>query len=252
MLEEITNNALFGYGLIFCRIGSALIFLPGLGEVYVSARARLGLAVLFTMISYPLLSSLFPPMPADSIELALYLASEVLVGTFFGLLIRILQTVMHITGMKIAFMSGLSTAMLFDTNQSTQGSVIGGFLSVAAITLIFTTDLHHVMIKSLFDTYQLIKVGEYDSIIKLSGLSIEFISETFLVAFKIAAPTIIIGLILYIAAGLMGRLMPTMQVFFVLVPVQIMIVFLFIAMSISIMLMVYIGFIEDKVIMLTN
>ncbi len=252
MLEEITNNALFGYALIFCRFGAALIFLPGLGEVYVTSRARLAMAILLTVIFYPLLSSTFPPMPKESVGLALYLAGEVVTGTFFGLLIRILQTVMHIAGMKIAFMSGLSTAMLFDTNQSTQGSVIGGFLSVAAITLVFTTDLHHVMLKALFETYQLIKVGEYRSLTMFSELSIDFISQTFFLAFKISAPTIIIGLVLYIAAGLMGRLMPTMQVFFVLVPVQVVSVFLFIAMSISVMLMVYISFVEDKILIFIN
>lgn len=247
MLEEIANNTLFGYGLIFCRFGSALLFLPGLGESYVSARARLALTILMAILFYPILSSQFPPMPAEPIEMSIVLAYEILVGLFLGLLIRILQTVMHVAGMKIAFMSGLSTAMLFDTNQSTQGSVIGGFLSVAAITLIFTSELHHVMIKAIFNTYNLIKVADYSKLDGFTEISIGFISETFLTAFKIAAPTVVIGLLLYLSAGLMSRLMPSMQVFFVLIPIQVGIVLLFMGLSVTAILMIYLNFIEDKI-----
>ncbi len=247
MIEEIANDALFGYGLIFCRFGSALLFLPGLGESYVSARARLGFAIILSILFYPILASVLPKMPSDSIEMTLIIASEIIIGLFFGLLIRILQSVMHIAGMKIAFMSSLSSATLFDTNQSTQGSVIGGFLSVAAITLIFTSGLHQVLIKALFDTYRIIKVNQFNYFQDFAEISIDYVSETFLIAFKVAAPTILIGLVLYLSAGLMSRLMPTMQVFFVLIPLQVASVIFIMGLSISAILMVYLNFIEEKI-----
>lgn len=250
MLQEITTDALFHYAVIFCRLGSIFLFIPGFGESYVATRARLSLAMISSLVFYPLLSENFPAMPEEILHIFLILLGEITIGLFIGLMMRLIQSVLHITGMKIAFMSGLSTATLFDANQSTQGSVIGGFLSVIGITLFFTTGLHHIVFSSFYESYEVFRPNQTLPFNGLAETSYRLLSEVFLIAFKISTPIIITGLMLYLAAGLMGRLMPSMQVFFVLLPIQILTGFLFLGLSISTMMLVYINFFEEQLIRL--
>lgn len=252
MFEELTNNALFHYAIIFCRLGAIFLFIPGLGESYVSPRIRLAFALMTCLVFYPLLQDSFPKMPVSLIKVFLILLGEITGGLFIGLMMRIIQSALHITGMKIAFMSGLSTATLFDANQSTQGSVIGGFLSVIGITLFFTTGLHHIVFSGFYESYQVFKPGFMPPLGGFAETSYRLLSDVFIVAFKISSPIIITGLMLYLAAGLMGRLMPSMQVFFVLLPVQVYVGFLFLGFSLSTMMLIYINFFEDKIISLFN
>ncbi len=249
-LTELSNNALFHYAIIFSRIGSVMLFIPGFGESYVSTRSRLGLALMLCLVLFPIVSPILPPMPGDMFMSFLILAGEVTTGIFIGLLMRIIQATLHIAGMKIAFMTGLSTATLFDANQSTQGSVIGGFLSVLGITLFFTSGLHHVVLKSFAESYSLIEAAKMPPLDDFVATMARTTGDSFLVAFKISAPVILVGTMLYLSAGLMGRLMPTMQVFFILMPIQIYVGFLFVGMALSSMMLVYINFFEDRLLQL--
>lgn len=228
-----------------------LLFVPGMGESYVTSRARLAIGLTVSAFLYPILYELLPQqIPNSLIEIAKILIFETTIGVFFGLLLRIIQASLHIAGMKIAYMSGLSTATLFDVNQSTQGSVIGGFLTVVGITLFFTTNLHHILIIGITESFSFLRVNGDLPTEDFAFLSFTFLSDAFLIAFKISAPVIIVGLMLYLVAGLMGRLMPNMQVFFVLLPVQIFIGFLFLGLSLSTFFLVYINFFEEKLLQL--
>jgi len=249
-LAELSNNAIFHYAIIFARIGSIMLFIPGFGESYVSSRSRLTIALAFGLVLFPLISPYLPPMPADIIILTLILGGEVVIGIFMGLLIRIIQSTLHIAGMKIAFMCGLSTATLFDANQSTQGSIVGGFLSVVGITLFFTAGLHHIVFKAIAESFMLIRTAEMPPLNDFVETMSRTVSDSFLIAFKVAVPIMIVGTLLYLGAGLMGRLMPTMQVFFILMPIQIYIGLLFIGISLSTTMLIYINFFEDKLLTL--
>jgi flagellar biosynthetic protein FliR len=252
LLQELTETALFHYALIFSRIGSLLIFVPGLGETYVSARSRLAIALTVSLIFYNPLRNLLPPIPEHVFTVALLILSEVVVGMFIGLIMRIVISALHMAGMKISYMSGMAAATLFDPNQNTQGSLIGGFLGIIGITLFFVSELHHVVFIALFDSYQLFKPATMPMFDDFAFFTYSTMSQAFFIAFKISSPIIIGGIILYLAAGLMGRLMPAMQVFFVLLPIQISGAFIFLALSLSIAMMVFIEFFEETLAKFLN
>lgn len=252
MVFDLTSNVLFSYSLIFARLGSALLFLPGMGETYVSARIRLAIALLICLIMYPSVSEILPKLPENPLMVFIYLLKEITVGIFIGLFSRILISAMHTAGMKISYMNGLSAAMLFDTNQSSQGSIVGIFLSIVAITLFFVTKLHHLTFYGIYESFITIPTTKPLPFEGFAQIIPKLISEVFMVSFKIASPIVIIGLFLYLASGLIARLMPNMQVFFVLIPIQIWISFFVIMGSISVMMLVFMNFYEEKLFLLIN
>lgn len=245
-LSYLTDNLIFQFALLVCRVGGVLMFAPGFSEAYVSARSRLALALCVSFILYPLMQSQLPVAHPEIFRNFLYLLAEITIGLYIGLYIRVMQAILHIVGMVIAFMTGLSSAMLFDANQSTQGSVIGGFLTLVGITLFFASGLHKYIIQGIYYSYTLFPVGGVPPMADFANSFGKIINDSFLVAFQISAPVIVVCTLLYLTAGLMGRLMPAMQVFFVILPLQIYIGFLFVALSFSAMFIAYINFYEDK------
>lgn len=212
----------------------------GIGEIYVSPRIRLMLGLAISFLMLPVLSPMLPNVPTSAISTFLLIAPEILIGLMIGGIARMLQAILHMAGMIIAFQSSLASALLFDANQGSQGSVFGNFLTLMGITLIFTTDLHHLLLMGVAHSFVVFEPGHFPPLNDFAHLATQVLSDGFKVAFAIASPLIIVGTLLYLGAGLLGRLMPNMQVFFVLIPVQIHISFVMMALTLSAMMMWYI------------
>ncbi len=245
-LETLTALAMFHYFLLFCRIGSAIMLMPGLGEGFVSPTIRAVLALLITLVVYLPLKNTLPPVQPDNLaQLTALVFGEIAVGLFIGGMMRLLLSLWHIAGMLIALQSGLASATLFDPNQGTQGAVIGVFLNIVAVTLIFATDGHHLMLMGIIDSYQTFVVGHLPPMGDFSDFAAKTLSSAFRQAFMIASPVMVVGLFMNVMAGIMARLMPSMQVFFIMMPIQILVSFIIMMVTISAGMMWYLRYFKD-------
>ena len=133
MLSQLVAADLFSLVLVFARIGSAIMLLPGFGEVYVSGRIRLIIALALTLVITPVVGTHLPDLPKGPLELFVLIGSEVLIGLFLGALARFLVSSLHVAGVVIGYQSSLANAQLFDPNTAQQGSLIGTFLNVLGV-----------------------------------------------------------------------------------------------------------------------
>ena len=233
MLDQLLPNDLFSIALVFVRIGAAMMLLPGFGESYVAPRIRLLIALALALVVTPVVSASLPPMPGDAIHLLILIAGEIAVGLFIGALARILVSALHVAGVVIGFQTSLANAQIFDPINAQQGSLIGTFLNVVGVFMIFVTDLHHLMLIALADSYTVFAPGVAPPLGEMSRTAAEFVARSFLLGVQIAAPFIVVGLVFYIGLGLLARLMPQVQVFFIAIPLQIMLGFSVMAMTMS-------------------
>lgn len=245
MLIQFANDTVYHFMLIFTRLGAALMFMPGIGEIYVTPRFRLIAALILSAVTLPFLSKLLPANPGSMAGLVLLLLAEATTGILIGMIGRTLQSILHMAGMIIAFQSSLATALLFDATQGSQGSMIGNFMTLVGITLLFTTDLHHLMLAGVIESYTLFAPGKFLPVEDMAEFTARTLSDGFLVAFKMASPLVVIGLCLYLVAGIASRLMPTMQVFFVIIPAQILISFFILLITFSTAMMWYLDFFQE-------
>jgi flagellar biosynthetic protein FliR len=221
MLQQLLTANLFAFFLVFARIGSAALLLPGIGEGYVSPRLRLVFALAFSLALMPALSPNLPPAPAGAIALALLLGGEIVIGLFLGTLVRILLLALETAGMVIALQIGFASALAQDPTTAQQGSVISNFLIALAVVLIFATGLHQPMIRAVADSYTLFPAGGPPPGGDMALAVMRTVADAFALAVEFAAPFILLGLLFNLALGLLSRLMPQLQVFFVGLPVQI-------------------------------
>ncbi len=233
MLEELTITMVFHAILLFARIGTMLMLLPGFGESNTSMQGRLWFAAGLSLVFLPLLQPTLPQVPTSTISLVLLVSSEIIVGVFIGSMTRIVFSVLHTAGMIISFQMGLSAAMLFDPSQGSQGSVVGNFLTIVAFVLLFTTNMHHVFIYGMIDSYVVFVPADPLPWGEFAEFAGRLTSDVFNMAFRMASPLVICGLLVYLAAGVMSRLMPQMQVFFVLVPLQVLLGFFILIVTMS-------------------
>lgn len=211
----------FGFLLVFARVGSALMLMPALGEAMIPATVRLSLGLVLSVAVYPIVRTTLPVEPAQPLALIPVVATEIATGLIIGAIARFLMMALQIAGSLMAVQSGLAFAMSYDPTQGQQSALVGNFLTLMATATIFATDLHHVLIAGLVGSYQTLPPGALPPAEDVARLGTELVAQAFLLGIQVGAPFLIYGLVFNVALGVLNRLMPTLQVFFVALPVQV-------------------------------
>lgn len=220
-LEELLVSQVYTFILIFARVGAALMIMPGIGDSYVPARIRLLFTLVFAAILTPVISPYLPNLPGPGPGFLFLTLGEFVIGIFIGTIARILMTALDTAGMVISTNMGLANAQVFNPALAAQGSVVGAFLSVTGAVLLFSTQLHHLMIIALVDSYQSFSPGSIPATEGMAEIIAQTVNQSFSVGLRMAIPFIVVGLMIYIMMGILTRLMPQIQVFILALPLQI-------------------------------
>src|SRR6201991_2017354 len=222
--------------LAFARVGAMVMLLPGLGESNIPVRIKLGIALLLTLIILPLHRASYQIDMQSLTSLLMLMLREIVIGIMLGATARVTLSALQVAGAVIAQQMGLGFVTSVDPTQGQQGVLIGNFLTMLGITMLFATDSHHLVIAALSDSYKVFAPGE----LLPSGDVAALATQAFAVAFKfglqLSAPFLVFGLVFNIGLGVLARLMPQMQVYFVGVPLSIFAGFLILALILAAMM----------------
>ncbi|WP_085900769.1 flagellar biosynthetic protein FliR [Kiloniella majae] len=245
MLYDLLPSSVYIVLIVFTRIGSAMILLPGFGESYVSPRTRLALSMLISILVAPILTSSIPIMPDEISGLGFLVFSEAMIGFFMGTVARMFLSAAASAGMIAATMSSLANALVQDPVSAQQASIMGTFLTAIAIVLIMVLDIHHLFILGLVDSYELFVPGQILPTGDFSNMIARIVGDTFILATRMAAPFIVVGMIFFLGLGLLAKLMPQMQVFFVAMPLQVAMGITVLFLCVPVMIKVYMISLEE-------
>lgn len=235
-LETLLNGSIFQFMMVFCRLGSAVMLLPGFGEAYVPARVRLVFALTFSLALMPMLADRIPVLPAELDRFVVALLSEIGIGLFFGSLCRIILMAVLSAGTIIALQTGIANALSVDPATAQQAAVTGNFLIVVALVLIFATGLDHITLQALVGTYAVMPPGRLPPMGDFADFDSRIVADSFTLAVQMSAPFLVYGLVFTGAMGLLARLMPTLQVFFIAMPAQLLMGLGLLALTVSTMM----------------
>jgi flagellar biosynthetic protein FliR len=251
MLGAFLPEVLFGYMLVMTRIAALIMVVPVLGEAAISPRIRFSLAFLIALVVYPVVQGTLPPVAASPFGLGVQIFIEMMIGLFIGGCARLVMSAINVAGTVIAFQSGLSVAQGFDPSQGSQGTLISTFLVLIATVLIFITNLHHLLIAAIVHSFQQFPSGQVPDVGNMAELAINIMAQAFLLAVQIAAPFLVYGLVFYMGLGLVARLMPQLQVFFIAMPLNIMLSFIIFIMVVSVGMTWFLDHFETTMIVFT-
>lgn len=219
--------------LVFARVGAMVMLLPGVGETAAPARARLGFALMLAVLLTPGLSPHIAPPPAGAWGLAGVILGELLIGLMLGAAARMMMTALATAGQVMGLEIGLAFAQTADPTMTQSGQILSVFLGLLGIALVFATGLHHLFLRGVAGSYELFSPGAPVPVADGAALAVDTVSTSFRVAFQIAAPVIAAGLIFRVGLGALARLIPTIQVFFVVIPLQLLGGFVVIGLGLS-------------------
>jgi len=230
--------------LVFARIGTMVMLLPGLGEMSVPSRFRLTIALVLAAVLLPLHRNAYQVDLRSFGPLLGLLAQEVFVGAVLGLTVRLMISALQIAGSVIAQQLGLGFVTAVDPSQGQQNVIVANFLTMLGITLVFASDMHHLVIAALDDSYSLFAPGELPLLGDVAALTTRTIATAFRIGIQLSAPFIVFGLLFNVGLGVLSRLMPQMQVFFIGLPLSIIMGFLILVMVLGVMMGVFLGSVE--------
>lgn len=240
LFENMLLSELFALVLVFARIGAALMVLPLFGEQSIPGRARLMFALAVTITVTPFLTPSLPGMPQSAVALTVLLVGEILIGIFLALLIRILFISLEVAGSSIVMQIGLSSATIFNPMISEQTSAVATFLGLVALVIMMQTDMHHMLLRGILDSYGLFAPGQGLIMGDASESITRVISQAFRVGIQMTGPFFIVMMMINVALGLLSRLMPQLQVFFLAQPVQIILGFILLIVTLTSMMYVFV------------
>ena len=221
MLEQVLPANIFAAALIFARVGSAMMLLPGIGEFYVMQRYRVLLAALISALLTPVLEPVLPPLPGSAVRLVVDVGSEAMIGLFLGSVARVLLGALDVAGTIISLQIGLSAAQIFNPMAAATGTLISTLYGVMGVLMIFLTDLHHLLLRAVVDSYAVFPAGVMPPIEDLSDMMARSVAAAFAIGMAMAAPFLLLGVLFFAVIGIIGRLVPQLQILFVTQPVQI-------------------------------
>ncbi len=247
LLAALPVDALVAFAVL-TRVGAMMMTAPAFGDFTLSPRIRLAIVLAVTAALAPAAAPSFPKLGQEPgmMTIAALITGEAAAGLVLGLVARIIASALNVAGQIIALQMGLSLAQIFDPSQEIQGAIVGGFLAVMGTTMIFATDMHHLMLAALRDSYLLFAPGGAIEIGDIAETMIGALAFAFSLGVRLAAPFIVFGLVFYAGAGVLNRLMPQAQVFFMLMPANLILGLLLLMLTTGLMMTVFLGAFEER------
>ncbi len=245
-LDSYLQGHVFAFLLIFCRTGTVLILFPGVGEIFVNPRVRLFLAFAVAFLLLEPLLPILPPMPAAIPDLVRVMLIEIMIGLFYGTMLRLMMDALEFAGAIIGIQTGLSNAQLLNPLLAQQSQLSSTLLSISGLALVFATGLYRDLLGSLRTLYEVFPPGQLPD----EGDMLQSVIHTMTAAFKagiiMASPFLAMGILLFTAMGIVQKLLPSVQLFLAALPLQIWGGLTLIAMTMSTMMAYWLGYMGES------
>jgi flagellar biosynthetic protein FliR len=245
MEHYATAQQVYAAGLIFARLGAFVMLIPGIGENFVPARVRMGFAFVFALVLFPILGTAAPAVPSAVSGVAGAVIKEVLIGLMMGAILRMFMMSLAAAGEIVSIQTTLSFAQTANPTQAQPSTSLGTFLGLIGVLLVMTTDLHHLFIAAVVKSYAIFPFTRAVPVADAGQLAIQTMSRAFALGLQLSAPVLVFSLVFTVATGLVARVMPQFQVFFVAAPLQVLLGLSVFALSLGAVGMVWVDRYRD-------
>lgn len=162
-----------------------------------------------------------------------------------GAILRMTLNALAVAGEVVAIQTTLGFAQTASPSQATPSATLSTFLNLIGVTLVMTTDLHHLFFAAMVNSFELFPFHRAPPVNDAVTLAVQTFAGSFALGIQLAAPVIVFSIIFNIATGLVGRVMPQFQIFFVASPLAVIFGLSIFALSLGLIGMVWVGRFRD-------
>lgn len=240
MESYATAQQVYAAGLVFARLGAVVMLLPGFGETFIPPRIRLSFALALALMLFPLLGPKAPPIPGGVADMAGAVIKELLIGLMIGGIFRMFMNSLAAAGEIVSIQTTLAFSQTANPMQAQPSTTLGTFLGMIGIVLIFATNLDHLFITALVRSFDLFPFSRAVPVSDAGQLAVETMGKSFALGLQLAAPVVVFSVIFNVATGLVGRIMPQFQIFFVATPLMVLLGLSIFGFSLGVLGMVWV------------
>jgi flagellar biosynthesis protein FliR len=234
-------DELIPFALVLARVAGLFSAIPMFGARVVPNRVKAPLIFSLALMLFPIVRSHFGALPGDVISLALLVVLETLIGLTLGVVSQFVFAAVEFCGQQVGTQIGLSMAALFDPNTQANVPTMAMFQGALATLVFLALGVHHVFLRGIVESYQIIPIGAWHTSPGLLKFLIESSTGIFVIAVKLSAPVAVALLATSVALGIVARSFPAMNVFMVSMPLNIGIGFVILGLSLPVFLRVLEG-----------
>lgn len=227
--------------MVFARLAALVMTMPAIGDQAVPVRIRLSFALVLTLTLTPVVMPVLPVPPVELADMAIQVIREIFIGLMMGAVIRMFMASLAVAGEVISIQSTLSFAQTSAPGIIDSSTTLGTFIGLMGLILIFSTNLHHLFLGAMVNSYSIFPFGASASVSDSGQLAIRTLAEAFRLGVQLSAPVLVLSIVFNVAIGLAARIMPQFQVFFVASPLMILLSLAILAMSLGLLGMVWVN-----------
>ncbi|WP_428410387.1 flagellar biosynthetic protein FliR [Hyphococcus sp.] len=221
MSYEISIEPVYGFMLILARVGAIIMLMPGIGESWIPARARLLLALAVSGVLYAGKSSGLQFDTSDFGAYASAVIAETATGLIFGGAMRLFLAAPVIAGQITSQLTSISNIFVPAGMSLEANSVLGVWFYMGALMFIFVSGLHYFMLDAISSSYAVIAVGELPHLGDAAKHIITVFAGVFILGVQMAAPFVLLSLVFNLGVGLTNKMLATLPLYFVAMPMSI-------------------------------
>ena len=205
---------------------------PFLGGTFAPTQVRAGLTLLLALLLAP---SIATPAEITGVGLVLVVAREVAIGIALALGVRLISAVAEFAGQLTGYQVGLSYGSIVDPQSGVANSTIATIYSSLTIVLCFATNVHHAWLRALAASYQALPIGIGAIDTHLGTLTASMLGMVFVFGTQLAAPVIVVMLLVEVVMGLATRIAPSLNMMVIGAPARMPIGLLVVAFTVTAM-----------------
>lgn len=228
MTEILISDFIIGL-FIFLRIIAMIAALPILGHQAIPVIAKIFLAIILTYITFLTIDKTQINTNPDFIFLVVNGVKEILTGFVMGYTLNFVFYGISYAGTLIGFDMGLMFAEVLDPLQSTNNNIVGEVIFYMSMIIFIMINGHHYVISALVASFKVIPLTKATANQMTIQVIVKYTFTVFTIAVKIASPIIVAFFLVHLAEGIVARVIPNIQVFFITQPVKIGLGFAFLA-----------------------
>jgi flagellar biosynthetic protein FliR len=201
--------------LVFVRIGTAFLLLPGFGEPSVPPRMRILAAAAMAVAIAPTLG--MPAVLPDNAQMLLAVIAEAATGALLGTLVRTIISGVMAAGQVISQNVGLTN--IFAAGLAIDdATTVGAALYAGILATFFASGGHHMLLRSLAESYNLLPAGHFPNMSASVRSVIAAGVRCFRLGGQLAMPFLVLSLMFNASLAAINRAMPSLPVFMIANP----------------------------------
>jgi len=214
------TNKIVVFFLTVIRISGIIFTAPVFGSEIISARIKLFLSILLGILIFPFVT-LVDLSKANNLLIILIIIKELLIGIATGLIARFIFVGVQFGGQIIGTQMGFGIVNVLDPQNNSSISLVAQFQNIIMILFFLSIGGHLYIIQAILKSFEMIPLGVFVFNKESYIFIVTIFSKIFLTALKITAPIFVTLLVTQIVLGIMGRLVPQLNILIIGFPIQI-------------------------------